>query len=145
MKNIIFAIFILQIVSCNNNLEKESNSELELKAFEQYERGYFNKSIHYYDQLIERDSLNGYYFFGRGSSYMKLFDATNAKINFMDALRLNYRIGSCNYNLGLLNCFTNDSLALEYFKESLRIEPERDDVRKEYNECLERLKTSINF
>lgn len=90
MKYIILILSILQIVSCNTNLEKESNDELELKAFEQYKKGNFNQSIQYYDQLIERDSLSGYYFFGRGSSYMKLYDAVNAKINFMNELHLNY-------------------------------------------------------
>ena len=142
MNCLLFLTFSLLIMACNSTPNNFSRDKLEMQAYKAYKLTDYRSSINYYNQLIKEDRLNGSYYFGRGSSYMMFLKTDEAIKDFLESAQLNYRTGSCYFNLGLLNTFFNDSVALNYFKAALKIYPNRDDIQKEYDECLERLKTN---
>jgi len=133
-------IFFLILIGCSRLPEKHSTEKLENKAYDASESGNYANSINYYNQLIKEDSLNGRYYFGRGYSYSMLVKKNEAIKDYLKSAQLNYKKGSCYYNIGLLNTFLNDSLAQIYFKEALKIYPNRLDIQKEYDNCSIRLK-----
>lgn len=149
-KVFIFFAFMTWLNSCNvgedRNYKVNDRRELEVKADKEYEAGNYSKSVNYFTQLIQIDSLNGQHFFGRASANGRMGNRDNAIKDFLKSIQLHYRIGSCYYNIGLLNSYVNDSLASTYFKKALeiypksKIYPKKEDIQKEYDECINRLK-----
>lgn len=136
---IVFSFFI---IACNPAPPKHTEEELGMQAYDASESGDYQSSVNYYNQLIILDSLNGSYYFGRADSYVMLAMRNQGIRDYMKSIQLNFRKGSCYFNIGLAYTFINDSLALVYFKEAMKFYPQRSDIKREYDECLERLKTN---
>lgn len=134
--------FSLFIIACNPAPAKYTEEDLGMKAYHASESGDYQSSVNYYNQLIKLDSLNGSYYFGRADSYAMLAKRNEEIRDYMKSLQLNFRKGSCYFNIALAYTFINDSLALVYFKEAMKLYPQRIDIKREYDECLERLKTN---
>jgi tetratricopeptide (TPR) repeat protein len=134
-------IFILLILTaCNQPSKKGEDEILENKAYDARKSGNYRLSISYYTELIEKDSLTGKYFFGRAYASSMLQRDSEATLDYLKAAQLHYKQGSCYYNLGLLNAFVNDSAALVYFQTALKTYPDRGDIKKQYSECIRRIK-----
>jgi tetratricopeptide (TPR) repeat protein len=133
-----FLSFLLLLFGCKPPAPRNLK-ELEIKAYEALESGHFNTSIKYYNQLIEADRFNGSYYFGRGYSNMRLLRQEEAEQDFLKSAELKYKLCGCYYNIGLMNTFKTDSIALTYFEKALQICPDRNDIKKEHDECLIRL------
>ncbi len=165
MKKILILISVVFHFSCNSgttesetNLKKENSkfgskasiSDLENKAYEASNFGdlnHLNQAINLYNQLIKEDSLNGGYYFGRGNVYGRMHKNSQATQDYLKSVELNYRKGSCYFNIGLLNTFVNDSIAALYFKRALDIYPKvevvprKEVIQNEYDESIERFRT----
>ena len=164
MKNILILISFLFHFSCNsgskeseNNLKtktsnfdsKTSKTDMEDKAYEASKFGdlnHLNQAINLYSQLIKEDSLNGGYYFGRADVYLTMNKNIEATQDYFKSVELNYRKGSCYFNIGLLNTFVNDSIAALYFKKALDIYPKievvprKEVIQNQYDESIERLR-----
>ena len=128
--------------SCQYSSSRDKKEVLEEKAYRLAVEGRHSVSASIYNELIKMDSSNGAYYFGRADSYLMLLKLNESTKDYLKAIELNYLKGSCYFNLGLINCYTDDSTALDYFKKAIEIEPKMDKYRLEYEECLERLKVS---
>jgi len=135
----IFLILNVSFYSCGSPDKRDSDYDLEMKAYRSFESEDFKVALKYYDELLGRDSLNGSYFFGRGCSYMMLDTVEKAINDFKMSVKLNYMPGSSYFNLALMHTHVEDSVALQYFKKAINIDPFDKKFQKKYEECRKRL------
>jgi tetratricopeptide (TPR) repeat protein len=96
-----------------------------------YQMSDYIEAIKAYSELIEKDSMNGEFYYRRGFSYSQLKDPKFINDDFLRAAQLGYRRYDCYYILGInYGAALNDSLAVYYFKKALRERPGSKEVQK---------------
>ncbi|MCF1716704.1 hypothetical protein L0U88_18830 [Flavihumibacter sp. RY-1] len=71
-----------------------------------------------------------------------LFNQSSAISDYLLAAKMNYRV-SDSYNAGINSLFSNDSLALYYFRRALENDPENKKAKFELEECKTRLNNKL--
>jgi tetratricopeptide (TPR) repeat protein len=155
MKNskLVSIIFILSL-ACKNpstkSLKKFASQtinirEIMMKSFADslYEAKNYKKSVKYYDSLTHFDSLDGEYFFRYAYSYAHINDQMASKeetSGYLKAIELGYHLNSAYFNLGITNCYTNDSLALVYLNKCYELDPNKIGLKLIISKCEERIR-----
>jgi tetratricopeptide (TPR) repeat protein len=104
---------------------------LALSANIYYKTNMYSKAVDEYSVLIKYDSLNGENYYRRGYSLSQLNKQEQAVPDFIKSAELGYKPCDAYHSLALIYfiIFQNDSLALEYCKKCLEIDPNSKDVR----------------
>lgn len=147
MKNFYLYILTMLIVisfnSCQDNSAKKERIVQQLsEANALYEKGEYKTAMNMFDSLIEKDSLIGEFYYKRGYCKLQIFDPETSKEDFKKAIKLNYRAKDAYLNLGVIECFYNDSLAIKYFDIVLNMDSTDAKVRLFRKEAVERLRIS---
>lgn len=139
---LLLIIFFINI-SCsekrNNDLERQVEEKkfsdtvgLALSAHMYYESNRYLEALKDYSLLIKYDSLNGKNYYRRAYSLAQLNRLEESVPDFIKAAELGYKPCKAYYSLAVMysTVFLNDSLALHYCKECLKIDPESKDVKR---------------
>lgn len=127
MRNFYFYVLSLLIMIsfnfCHDYTAKKEKFEEQLsKANAFYKERDYKSAFSIFDSLIKKDSLNGEIHYKRGYCKLQIFDPRTSKEDFENAIRLDYRVKDSYLNLGVIECFYNDSLAIKYFDAVLDID-----------------------
>ena len=163
-KILISLLLFIVFVSCNNSIkenDKKHASEsdnintdkknLEEKANDYYMNKKYSEGISSYDKLISIDSNKGGYYFKRGYCKARLLKYTEARLDYLKSIELNYSQKELAYfDLGLIHRatavfhstneyerITEYNTALYYYNECLKIEPNDTKALKEKKEVIE--------
>lgn len=101
----------------------------------------YKSAVLLFDMLIEKDSLNGELFYKRAYCKAQMLDYESAKKDYLKALEFNYRIADAYLSLGILECITNDSLAVKYFNNVLSIDSTNLKAKALRTGAIKRLKS----
>lgn len=124
----------------DNSIKKEKFEEQFSKANALYTDGDYKSALRIYDLLIKRDSLNGEIYYKRGYCKVQTFDPRLSKEDFENAIKFGYRIKDSYVNLGIIECFYNDSLAIKYFDIALRMDSNDTEANMYRDEAMKRLR-----
>jgi len=135
--SIIFIMFVC--LSCSNNVHPESKNadsiqsnadssgfleSLQKNAAEAYDNKDYKEALKYYNLLLQKDSLNGVYYFRRGYCLDYLEQTEKAIICYNKAITLDSSDSQSHLNLSLIYTqHLQDSLALFHVNEYLKIKP----------------------
>lgn len=149
MRNFCFNVLLLLIMtsfnSCHDNTTKKEKFEEQLSKANAFYKGKDYKSAFgIFDSLIKKDSLNGEIYYKRGYCKLQLFDPRTSKEDFENAVRLGYRVKDSYLNLGAIECFYNDSLAVKYFDAVLDIDSTDVKAKMYRREAIQRLNKHTN-
>lgn len=144
MKKFYLLIFSLLIMISFNfchdyTVKKEKFEEQLSKANAFYKKRNYRSAFRLFDWLIKKDSLSGEIYYKRGYCKLQIFDPKTSKEDFENAIRLGYRIKDSYLNLGVIECFYNDSLAIKYFDTVLRIDSTNVKAKLYREEAVKRL------
>jgi tetratricopeptide (TPR) repeat protein len=121
---IILLLLMIGTSACNQkrtvNAENKEQILTEVNAL--YYNCDYNSAVILFDMLIENDSLKGELFYKRAYCKAQMLDYESAKKDYLKAVEFNYRIADAYLSLGILECITNDSLAVKYFDQVLSID-----------------------
>lgn len=142
LKLFIFSLIIVLIFNlCQYNSDKKYGFIEEMsKANTYYEKGEYKLAFSIYNSLIRKDSLNGEICYKMGFCKVQLSDDESSKKDFKNAIRFNYRVKDAYLNLGVLECFYNDSLAIKYFDVVLDMDSADIKANMYRKEAMKRLK-----
>lgn len=129
--------------SLNNRKNRSVNKMLEIRADYLFDNDRFKELVPIFDSLILLDSLNGKFYFQRAYSYSMLFNQSSAISDYLLAAKMTYRVSDSYYNAGINSMFSNDSLALYYFRRALENDPENKKAKFELEECKTRLNNKL--
>ena len=73
---------------------------------------------------------------------LQIFDPKTSKEDFKKAIKLNYRAKDAYLNLGVIECFYNDSLAINYFDIVLNMDSMDRKAKLFRKEAVQRLRIS---
>lgn len=147
-------IFLVFIFSCTNIKKTDKRNLLE-RANNFYANGDYQKAKLAYDTLILTDSTRGGYYMKR--AYCKTMlssDDSTGIADYFIAIKRNYsekqsaylNIGSAHRFNAIFRCTTDScriveyELALKFYNESLKIQPDFADALKEKSEAIENLR-----
>ncbi|MBA3902000.1 MAG: hypothetical protein H0X62_17645 [Bacteroidetes bacterium] len=146
---LLFCLLILQLIcSCtpNNNpsiSDKEKIEVLKEKAEHYYNNDYYKEALNILDELIEKDSTNGDYFYKRGYCKAFLSDFENSTKDYLKATELGYNKELTYYTIGLNHeNLSNDSMALKFFDLVLEINPNHTFAKGSKRGILNKLNDS---
>jgi len=122
-----------------NEKEELGKGQIEALAFTYYKNRDYKKAIIYLNQLIEKDSLNGDYFYKRAISFGRLIDKVNSIKDFNNSIRLNHRIDDSYFGIAMNYAFDNDSLCLLNLTKTKAANPSFEDIDNEIAECKRRM------
>lgn len=143
------------LLSCTNNIKKNKTDSLVERANNFYVNENYQKAILAYDTLISIDSTKGGYYMKRGySKTMVNTDDSSAITDYFTAIKRNYSKKETAYlNIGTAHRFNaifrcaKDScriaeyeIAIKFYNESLKINPNFADALKEKAEATENLR-----
>jgi len=150
MKSIAYILGLTIFVSCRNSpiaekaVEKATNIEdtaaIVRKANSFYQADDYLNAIKYFSLLIDRDSMNGQYYFRRGYSYAGLIKKKEAIEDYKKAVKYQFKVASANFNIGLNYAYDNDSLALYYFRKCIEAEAGFKEAYVQIQDCKKRMK-----
>ncbi len=144
MNKIVF-IFLLLFLGCAQSAKQENREEMDLAKIKAladscYEGNNYARARTYFDKLIQSDSLSGVMFYKRGYCNAQLLDFEKSSKDYLKAVHLGYRVSDAYYNLGLNQIPSlNDSLAIFYLEESLKLNPNAPEVISALEACRKRL------
>lgn len=145
-------IICASIVSCSKrknqndvsgSVETQNIEEITTMADSFYIAKRYNEAINLFDKIIEsNDSVHlGEYYYKRAYSLVQLSDHIKSSDDLHMAIRFKYREADAFYMLGLNAIIVSgDSLAIIYFKESLKLNPNYKEVIEILNACQNRSK-----
>lgn len=116
-------LIMISFSFCQDYTAKKEKFEEQLsKANSFYKERDYKSAFSIFDLLIKKDTLNGEIYYKRGYCKLQIFDPRTSKEDFENAIRLGYRVKDSYLNLGIIECFYNDSLAIKYFDAVLNID-----------------------
>lgn len=144
--NMLSLLILLISNSCLFSSAKKERFEEDLsKANVLYEKGEYKSALIIFDSLIEKDSLNGEINYKRGYCKAQTSDTKTSKKDFKNAIRFNYKVKDAYLNLGVLECFYNDSLAIKYFDIALNMDSTDEKAKTYREEAIKRLNKYNNI
>ena len=138
---IVLLLLMIGTSACKQKrtVNAENSEQMLTQANTLYYNRDFKSVILLFDMLIEKDSLNGELYFNRGYSKSQMDDFESAKKDYRKSIILNYRIKDAYLNLGILECITNDSLAIIYFNNVLNIDSTNVKAKAYRKQAIKRL------
>jgi len=137
--------FILGCVQSTKQDKKEINiTKIKSLADSCYEKNNYEQARIYLDELIQADSSNGELFYKRGYSYAQLTNFEKSSMDYLKAVSLGFRVSDAYYNLGINQIPSlNDSLAIYYLEESLKLSPNAPETISTLEACKKRLNSQV--
>lgn len=141
---IIVLLFMINTIACKQKrtVNAENREQTLTEANTLYYNRDFKSAVLLFEMLLEKDSLNGELFFKRGYCKVQMDDFESAKKDYHKAVEFNYRIIDAYLNLGILECITNDSLAVGYFNNVLSIDSSNVKAKAYRSQAIKRLNLS---
>lgn len=138
-------ILVLGCVQSTKYDKKEiSLTKIKSLADSCYEKNNYEQARIYLDELIQADSSNGELFYKRGYSHAQLTNFEKSSLDYLKAVGLGFRVSDAYYNLGINQIPSlNDSLAIYYLKESLKLSPNAPETISALEACKKRLNSQV--
>lgn len=131
-----------------NTISKDKNtSEILNNATQAYSNDDFESAIKYYDSYIEKESMvDAEVYYRRGYCNARILNLTESTNDYLKAAELGYREADAYYNAGINSTLdVKDSLAIYFFKESLKYNPNDTIVQIEIKKAEKRIKIVKDF
>jgi len=129
----LLTIVLISFTACvTSQSEQENYQNLIALADSTYSINHFEVAQELYDSLSKLFPENGEYFYKLGYSHSLILNYKKANDAYLSAANLGYRTADALYNAGINETLLlNDSLAIIYFKRSLKLNPNDSDAYKE--------------